>query len=169
MNDDEISMSTLVNSIVILKPIYYHYSGFSIEKFWHSDCGWSICADIVQGLLDGTLSDEQLREMEDEMICDAECEALWNYVHIAPIINLETEISKVNALLLEDITDIFKPTHKTQWRHVPLVDPRDLFKCHYRHNIDDVISAYCYYIIGAYQIFSFQIDDVSSYTCMSED
>lgn len=137
-------LDTLVESIVILKPNYYHFSGQSIEDYWRNNLSddW-LYIECIQSLIDGRMMPSQeLRALEDKMMEDAECGALWNYVHISPEIDLETEISKVKALLLED---------------------GDLEG----HKVDDIASAYCYYTLGKMQVFSFQIDCPSAYTNMT--
>lgn len=143
-------MDELIKSLRIYKPTYYHYSGLTIEEYWKSMNyeelnGLSDIDPLMNAILNGTLTQQQINDLEEDMITDAECGALWNYVKIAKIINLENEIEVIKKELLED---------KESW------DEGD--------KLEDIISAYCYYKIGKYQVFSFQIDSTCAYKCMDE-
>lgn len=131
----------LVNTLVIYKPVYYHFSGQTLQEYWTE---MTDNADMnVHGLLDGTASTKDLQAIVEEMKTHAESAALWNYVAIAPSIVVKDEIAHITNMLLVD---------KDDW------DKGD--------RIDDIVSTYCHYRIGKYDVFSFQNDSTSAYKCM---
>ncbi len=129
----------LSSTIIIYQPNYYHYSGRSIEEFWRTWKGNLYC----QQLLDGTLTETELDSLTEDLLCDAECGALWNYVEIGKSINLDASLKKAtNVLETEDYS----------W------EPDD--------KIEDIISVYCYYKLGKYEVFSLQLDSTECYKCV---
>jgi hypothetical protein len=129
----------LVDSIDNFTPSGYHYSGGSLKEFWGGefDTNYGLeASSMLTLLLDGSASPAQLAEIAEDLTADAECGAVWNYVRVAKTIDVGAEVDVVKALLLED---------RNSWE-----DPND--------SVDRIASTYMHYKIGAYEVFSFQID-----------
>lgn len=147
-NDNLMFLDELIDSIVNYKKegYYYHFYGISIDEYWKDDdifyypnSTYNITITPKQ-FLDGTLTIEELEIMEENLICSAECGSLFNFVSIKPKINLEEELNKIRIIMEE-----YKNEEGDPWELE-------------NHNIDDVISPYCYYKIGKYEVFSLQLD-----------
>lgn len=82
-------MNELLRTITPLTNEMYHFSGTSLQQYYDKflqDDEYVLGLEpheIAEKLLNGTLTQEQLKEIEENLVADAECGALWNYVHIA--------------------------------------------------------------------------------------
>jgi hypothetical protein len=132
-------LKELVDSIDNFTPSGYHYCGDTLKEFWAvelaNDYGLE-SSSMLTLLLDGSAKPAQLAEIAEELTAHAECGAVWNYVRVAKTVDVGVEVGVVKALLLED---------RNEWE-----DPND--------SVDRIASTYMHYKIGAYEVFSFQID-----------
>jgi len=147
------SFEQLCDSFQSMRAASYHYSGRlhtpdgRVEIFDEWD-------DFTDKLLSGTMSRRDLKQLTEIEIGQAECGAMWNHFRIAKKIDLQNELSICRRALLEKIDN---------W------EPEDLDRYKLQGDVvlDDILSAYSYFRLGQYEIFSFQIDSTTTYKYMS--
>ena len=133
-------MHRLIKTIKPLTDQMYLWTGTSLEEYWNELINDYLNDDVVDKILKGTLTKFDIAHIEEELTTDAECGALWNYVHIDKTINLAKELEHTKKILL-NAKDCWEKDDK----------------------LEDILTSYCYYKIGKYEIYSFQIDSTRAY------
>lgn len=135
---------SLLKTIKPLTSEMYHYSDVSLEKYWGGLLEDIFDEDISDKMLNGTLTADDIDNIEEQLIFCAEYDieqgAPWNYVSIDKKINLNEEIEHTKNILLDESNSWVKGD-----------------------KLEDIIRTYCYYKIGQYEVYSFQIDATNAY------
>lgn len=100
----------LLKTIKPLTNEMFHCYGPTLEIYWdyiingdsENDIPSPIEHNIINKILKGTLTSSDIKYIEEELIADVECGAVWNYVRIAKQINIDEEIEKTKRDLLKE-------------------------------------------------------------------